>query len=39
MRLRIDGLETDRVSALDRGLAYGDGLFETLAVRAGRALQ
>jgi 4-amino-4-deoxychorismate lyase len=28
----IDGIETDRLAATDRGLHYGDGLFETLAV-------
>lgn len=30
-RIWIDGREADAVSALDRGLHYGDGLFETLA--------
>jgi len=42
MRLDIDkpnslvnGRETDRISIADRGLAYGDGLFETVAVRGG----
>jgi 4-amino-4-deoxychorismate lyase len=34
----INGVATDRVDALDRGLHYGDGLFETLAVRAGLPL-
>jgi 4-amino-4-deoxychorismate lyase len=29
-RVLVDGLADDRVSALDRGLAYGDGLFETI---------
>jgi 4-amino-4-deoxychorismate lyase len=32
-----NGAPAGQVSALDRGLAYGDGLFETLAVRAGVA--
>jgi len=32
----INGEATDRVSALDRGLQYGDGLFETIAVFYGR---
>ena len=32
----IDGTRTDEVPADDRGLAYGDGVFETLLVRAGR---
>lgn len=31
----IDGTDTDRIAADDRGLLYGDGLFETLAVRNG----
>ncbi len=31
----INGQPGDEVSALDRGLQYGDGLFETLAVRDG----
>lgn len=34
----VDGLEACAVDAFDRGLNYGDGLFETLAVRDGRAL-
>jgi 4-amino-4-deoxychorismate lyase len=33
----VNGRFGDRVSAADRGLSYGDGLFETLAVRDGRA--
>jgi 4-amino-4-deoxychorismate lyase len=32
----INGKNTTRISALDRGLAYGDGLFETLALIDGR---
>ncbi len=31
----INGEATDHISALDRGLLYGDGLFETLAVIKG----
>jgi 4-amino-4-deoxychorismate lyase len=31
----INGVETDRIEAADRGLAFGDGLFETIAVRDG----
>lgn len=31
----VNGLLLDQVSALDRGLAYGDGLFETVLVRRG----
>ncbi|CAM3155926.1 aminodeoxychorismate lyase [Pseudomonas floridensis] len=34
----IDGCLADAVSLKDRGLAYGDGVFETVAVRAGRPL-
>lgn len=36
LRSLIDGVETDRLSAADRGLQYGDGLFETIAVRDDR---
>ena len=32
----INGVQTDQVSALDRGIQYGDGLFETIAVVDGR---
>lgn len=34
----VNGRVQDRLSARDRGLHFGDGLFETLAVDAGRAL-
>jgi 4-amino-4-deoxychorismate lyase len=34
----VNGQPGDCVMVTDRGLAYGDGLFETLAVRDGRAL-
>ncbi|MEX2482145.1 MAG: aminodeoxychorismate lyase [Gammaproteobacteria bacterium] len=34
----IDGFESSRLDADDRGLAYGDGLFETLALSEGRVL-
>ncbi|RME33814.1 MAG: aminodeoxychorismate lyase [Gammaproteobacteria bacterium] len=34
----VDGIPADRVGVRDRGLHYGDGLFETLAVRAGEPL-
>lgn len=37
VRMLVDGLETDRVSALDRGLAYGDGVFETMRAIDGTA--
>jgi 4-amino-4-deoxychorismate lyase len=35
MLIWVDGLAGPHVSASDRGLAYGDGLFETIAVRTG----
>jgi len=35
--LLVNGVRDDRVSALDRGFTLGDGVFETIAVRDGRA--
>ncbi len=35
-RVRVDGAERDSVPALDRGLAYGDGVFETMRCVGGR---
>ena len=32
----INGVQTDQITALDRGIQYGDGLFETIAVVDGR---
>ena len=32
----VNGHQQDTISALDRGLLYGDGVFETIAVRKGR---
>lgn len=37
MGVLVDGRDGGTVDAADRGLNYGDGLFETLAVRDGRA--
>lgn len=34
--IRVNGQPTDKVAANDRGLAYGDGVFRTLRVRAGQ---
>ena len=31
----VDGEIADRVSVMDRGLLYGDGVFETMAVTQG----
>lgn len=36
MKILVNGRECDVVAAQDRGLQYGDGLFETLAIRRGR---
>ncbi len=36
MNLLVNGEQTDRLPVLDRGIQYGDGLFETIAVREGR---
>ncbi len=32
----INGHQTDQLSSLDRGLLYGDGIFETIAVKQGQ---
>ena len=34
----VNGQPADKVDALDRGLAYGDGVFRTLRTQAGRPL-
>jgi 4-amino-4-deoxychorismate lyase len=36
-RVRVNGVAVDTVSALDRGLAYGDGLFESIRLLGGAA--
>lgn len=36
MRALVNGREDGRIEPMDRGLHYGDGLFETMAVRGGR---
>ncbi len=36
--MRINGKTADHISALDRGLLYGDGLFETLNIVEGEPL-
>ena len=38
MQAWINGQPADSIAVADRGLAYGDGLFETIKVRNGRAL-
>ncbi len=35
-RVWVDGEPGDQIAVADRGLQYGDGLFETIACRAGR---
>lgn len=32
----VDGIRTDTLDALDRGLAYGDGIFRTMLMRDGK---
>jgi 4-amino-4-deoxychorismate lyase len=32
----INGVADDRISVVDRGFTYGDGLFETIAIRGGQ---
>lgn len=39
IRCLIDGVSGRRIPVTDRGLSYGDGLFETLLVRDGRPCQ
>jgi 4-amino-4-deoxychorismate lyase len=34
----VNGLTSDQLNIADRGLSYGDGVFETIQIRAGKAL-
>ncbi len=34
----VNGLASDQLNIADRGLSYGDGLFETIQINAGKAL-
>lgn len=36
MRVLVNGREGEGINPMDRGLHYGDGLFETMAVQGGR---
>lgn len=36
MNILVNGIASTQIDALDRGLQFGDGLFETIAVAAGR---
>ena len=36
MSVLVNGRPGNTLDVLDRGLQYGDGLFETIAIRAGR---
>ncbi|PIE23783.1 MAG: aminodeoxychorismate lyase [Neptuniibacter caesariensis] len=36
MQCWVNGLESDQLSVQDRGLAYGDGLFETILIQASK---
>lgn len=38
VRSLVNGCQTEAVSVLDRGLQYGDGVFETALVKSGRAV-
>ncbi len=38
MRYWVNGIETDHISCLNRGLAYGDGVFETILCHQKTAL-
>ena len=37
-RILVNGKQTDRITVNDRGLNYGDGLFETIAISNGELL-
>ena len=38
VRSLVNGCQTESVSVLDRGLQYGDGVFETTSVKSGHAV-
>jgi 4-amino-4-deoxychorismate lyase len=38
MTTLVNGQETDQLPATDRGLQYGDGVFETIAMQSGKPL-
>lgn len=38
MRMLINGIPGNQIDASDRGLQYGDGLFETIACKSGKLL-
>ena len=37
-KVLVNGEDTDKFSVFDRGLFYGDGIFRTLELKAGRPL-
>lgn len=36
MAMLINGQPGEQISALDRGLAYGDGIYRTIEIRQGK---
>ena len=36
--IRVNGIEAEKIDLADRGLAYGDGLFETIRLHHGRPI-
>lgn len=39
LRVAVDGRAEDSIEVIDRGLQYGDGLFETIRIHAGQPCQ